>query len=253
MTPRSSQVWQRDAEMNESARRLAAARTNQDLNFQEGARKLAAEKSEIIDDDHSKCPNNLHISRAYVPHLKKVHSNLRQQLNRKQEDKMEYLDVNTLIWVLFFVCHAGCSSSSWKELFGEFTFYQKSSTTNSETIVRYDKDVDHGSNRCSEAYPVIDWQQSSSKRTTLSTDRAAQLSTAKNLRILRLSVVHGQNQWLLQIQSNGVRLKFVSHTSNLLEQTCDCQKRTMFLQKLISNLQDLPRSQSLETVPVCIV
>ena len=28
---------------------------------------------------------------------------------------------------------------------------------------------------------------------------------------------------------------------------------TMFLQKWISNLQDLPRSQSLETVPVCIV
>ena len=27
----------------------------------------------------------------------------------------------------------------------------------------------------------------------------------------------------------------------------------MFLQKWISNLQDLPRSQSLETVPVCIV
>ena len=33
----------------------------------------------------------------------------------------------------------------------------------------------------------------------------------------------------------------------------DFQKRTMFLQKWISNLQDLPRNRSLETVPACIV
>ena len=46
---------------------------------------------------------------------------------------------------------------------------------------------------------------------------------------------------------------FVSCTSNLLEQTYDFQKRTMFLQKWILNFQDLLRSQSLETVPVCIV
>ena len=31
----------------------------------------------------------------------------------------------------------------------------------------------------------------------------------------------------------------------------DFQKRTMFLQKWISNLQDLPRTQSLETIAVC--
>ena len=33
----------------------------------------------------------------------------------------------------------------------------------------------------------------------------------------------------------------------------DFQKRTMFHQKWISNLQDLRRSQSLDTVPVCTV
>ena len=33
----------------------------------------------------------------------------------------------------------------------------------------------------------------------------------------------------------------------------DFQKRTMFTQKWILNLQDLPRSQNLETVPICIV
>ena len=74
----------------------------QDLSFQECARKLAAENSEIIDDD-SKWPNNYHISRAYASHLEKVFSNLRQQLNRKPEDKMEDLDVNTLIWRMFMI------------------------------------------------------------------------------------------------------------------------------------------------------
>ena len=63
-------------------------------------RETCAENSEIIDDD-SEWPNNFHISRAYVPHLENVCSNLRQQLNRKPEDKMEALEVNTLIWGMF--------------------------------------------------------------------------------------------------------------------------------------------------------
>ena len=60
------------------------------------------------------------------------------------------------------------------------------------------------------------------------------------------------------IKSNSVLLncekqQFVSCTSNLLKQMYDFRRCTMFLQKWISNLQDLLRSQSLETVPVCIV
>ena len=48
----SSQVWLTDAKKNDSARKLAAAATNQDLSFQECARNLAAENSEInVDDD----------------------------------------------------------------------------------------------------------------------------------------------------------------------------------------------------------
>ena len=93
-------MCQRDAKTNDSARKLAAAGTNQDLSFQECARKFAAENFEIIDDG-SEWPNNFHMSRAYVAHLEKVHSNLRQQLNRKPEDKIEDLDVNTLIWRMF--------------------------------------------------------------------------------------------------------------------------------------------------------
>ena len=46
-TASSSQVWQIDAKTNDSARKLAAARTNQDLSFEECTRKLAAENSEI--------------------------------------------------------------------------------------------------------------------------------------------------------------------------------------------------------------
>ena len=52
---------------------------------------------------------------------------------------------------------------------------------------------------------------------------------------------------------NCEQQQFVSCTSNLLEQTYDFTKSTMFLQMPILNLQDLPQSQNLETIPVCIV
>ena len=58
---------------------------------------------------------------------------------------------------------------------------------------------------------------------------------------------------LFQIPLSCEKQQFVSRTSNFLEQMYDFQKRTMFLQKWILNLQDLLHSQSLETVPVCIV
>ena len=44
----------------------------------------------------------------------------------------------------------------------------------------------------------------------------------------------------------------VSYTSNLLEQMYDFRKHIMFSLTWILNLQDLPRSQSPETVPICI-
>ena len=91
-------MWLSDAKTNERARKLAAAGRKQDPSFQECARKLAAENWEIIVDDDAKWPHNYRISRAYVRHLEKVYSNLRQQLKRKPEDKMKDLDVNTLMW-----------------------------------------------------------------------------------------------------------------------------------------------------------
>ena len=60
----STKVWVTDAKFSESARKLAAADTNQDQSFQERARKLAAENLDINDEDDSKWPHNLRISRA---------------------------------------------------------------------------------------------------------------------------------------------------------------------------------------------
>ena len=45
--------------------------------------------------------NNFLISVAYVPHLEKVYSNLRQKIGRKSEDDMKDLYANSLIWGMF--------------------------------------------------------------------------------------------------------------------------------------------------------
>ena len=50
----------------------------------------------------------------------------------------------------------------------------------------------------------------------------------------------------------SVMVVFVSYTSNLLEPMYDFQIHIMFLEKYILNLQDLPKNQSPETVPICI-
>ena len=69
-----------------------------DAKMSERARKLAAEISDINDEDDSEWPHNCRISRANVPHLEKDYSKLRQQLNRKSDDNSNDLGVNTLIW-----------------------------------------------------------------------------------------------------------------------------------------------------------
>ena len=99
----SSQVWLTDAKMSERARKLAAVGANQDQCYQERTRKLATENFDVNDEDDSKWPHHLRISRADVPHFLKVYSNLRQQLKCKPEDNMEDLDVNTLIWRMFMI------------------------------------------------------------------------------------------------------------------------------------------------------
>ena len=108
-----SQMWLTNAKMSERARKLAAVDTNLDQSFQERARKLATENFDINDEDDSKWPHSLRISRAVVPHLEKVHANLRQQLKRKARrqnggPRSEHVDVENV-----YDCLPTSRSSSW--------------------------------------------------------------------------------------------------------------------------------------------
>ena len=85
-------MWLTDAKLSERARNLAAKDTSQGQRVPESAKNLAAENFDI-DDDDSKWPHNLRVSRADVPHLEKVYSNLRRPLKREPEDKMEDLNL----------------------------------------------------------------------------------------------------------------------------------------------------------------
>ena len=67
------------------------------MNLSASAGKPAAEGSDIVDVD-SEWPKNYQMSAASVPHLEKVHSNLRQMIGRKSGDDMNDLDTNALIF-----------------------------------------------------------------------------------------------------------------------------------------------------------
>ena len=123
---------------------LPATDTNQDLDLLARAGKPAAKGSDIVDVD-SGWPNNYQIPAASVPHLEKVHSNLRlnnlSQIRRQHErSRYELVDMRTV-----YVCYCGRCSSSLGRLLGEFALYQKSSTTNEKAVVRRVTKVDHRS------------------------------------------------------------------------------------------------------------
>ena len=84
--------------------RLVTTGTHQDLLiFRESSERtkglvaLMAGNSEFIEGNDTVWPHNFHISAAYVPHLERVFSNVRQKFGRKRGAKMEDLDVNTSI------------------------------------------------------------------------------------------------------------------------------------------------------------
>ena len=95
-------MWQKDAILNESTRRLVAAEKNWELlNFQENvksAMKLVASGNSDSEGACNNWPHSLHVSADYIPHLEKVFSNVRQRHRLSSEDKMEHLDVNAAIW-----------------------------------------------------------------------------------------------------------------------------------------------------------
>ena len=89
-------MWQKDAVLDVGTRRLVAVEKQQELlNFHgnpKSTRKLAASGNSDIDDIGTTWPHNLHISTASVTRLR---------YGRRPGDKMEDLDVNTIIWRMF--------------------------------------------------------------------------------------------------------------------------------------------------------
>ena len=123
-------------------------------------------------------PHKWRISRAFVPHLEKVYSNLRQQLKRKPEDKMEDLDVNTLIWGMFVIVTQQAAVHLGNDCLDNLhpTKKQPQRTVKQlfdvrRKLVKEQKEI--------QAFSMINWQENSWKRTTLLTDQAVRLSTAK--------------------------------------------------------------------------
>ena len=131
----------------------------------ESARTSAAENLDINDEDDSGWPHNLRISRTNVPQLEKVYSKLRQQLKREPEDKMEDLNLNATMWGTFDVGHPASRSS--------------------RKLVRDQKEV-HG-------ISLINWQDKSWKKNGSVERPSKSVVNSESLRILRLSIVHGNS------------------------------------------------------------
>ena len=112
--------------------KFGAAETNHDQSFQESTRKLAAENSDINDEDDSNWPHNLRTSRAYVPHLEEVYSNLRQQLYRARRQngraRCEYVEMG-----MFMTVTLQAAVHLRKDYLENLRSTQKSATKNSET------------------------------------------------------------------------------------------------------------------------
>ena len=108
-----------------------------------------------------KLPQNLRVSRADILLLEEVHENLRRPFKREPEDKMEDLNLNTMIW-------------------GTFMWVNQQSAVylgTTKKLVSEQTEI-HG-------ISVISWQDKSWRWTTLLSDRAVPMSTA-SLRTLRL-------------------------------------------------------------------
>ena len=165
--------------LDESTRRLVAAEQNQELlNFHENlksTRKLVASGNSDIDSTGKIWPHNLHISIAYVPHLQKVFSNVRQRYGLSPGDKNGKSRCKCGFMINVYVRYSSSCSSSWKRLSPEFPFHQESVHAIIEAVVSSYWETDHGSDTNSNI-PVIDWQQQMWQRTTLLTDKAVHRS-----------------------------------------------------------------------------
>ena len=111
----SSQVWQKDAVLDISSRRLLATEEGQEhLNFPEDSkstRRLVASGNSETEGKEKFSPHNLQKS------TEKVYSIVRQRYGLSPRDEMKDLDVNAAIWSIFFVCHSSSCSFSWQRFF----------------------------------------------------------------------------------------------------------------------------------------
>ena len=177
----SSQVWLTDARLRERARKLASGNLPLKFRYQRRGRL--------------EWPHNLRISRAYVPDLEKVNLNLRQQLKRKPEDKMEDLDVNTLIWRMFMsVTQQAAVHLGYDYLDNVHSIKNQPQRTVKQLIDRWNEQVGQRTYRNIRDIPYrltrkfperddsVDWPSSSAVN-------------SESLCILQFCIEHGKKQW----------------------------------------------------------
>ena len=144
--------------------------------FQERAGKLAAENLDINDEDDSKFA-------VQSPHISCLRPTPRESLlelaattqtqARRQNGRCEYFAM-----VNVYDCHSASRSSSWKRSFGELHSTKNQPQRTVKQLLHVTKKLVRDRKEIQGIF-VINWQQSFWKRTTLLTDRAVELSTAK--------------------------------------------------------------------------
>ena len=192
----------KDAMLDESTRRLVAAEVNQELlNFHgnlKSTRKLVATGNPDIDGTDRIWPHNLHISTAYVPHIEKVFSNVRQRyglspgdINGKSRCECGYMGNS-------YVRHSSSCSWSWTKLFENLRSTRNQSMRSLKQLIQVTGKLITDQTEIT-SIPVIYWQQQMWQRTTLLADKAVQFATAQTY-VFSDSVL-----WLGGISSDPVR------------------------------------------------
>ena len=190
----SSQVWQKRCRDGQEYEELVASGISD------------------IDGNGTVWPHNLHVSTANVSHLEKVLSNVRQRYGRKPEEKMEDLDVNTILWRMFMSVTLQAAVHLWNGHAEHLHSIKNQPKRIIETVVQFTWEVDQGSQR-NLSSPGIYSQQLVWQRSTLLTDRAVQFATAKNLPRLRFSIVYGRTQFKSRQSMEGEDWKVCEFTS----------------------------------------
>ena len=141
-------------------------------------RKLVASRNSETEGSDKVWPHNLHISTNYVLHMENVFSIVRQRYGLSPMHQMKNLDVNTAIWGIFMsvtlqaAVHLG---ENYKENLRSTKNQPKKSLRQSfqvtQRLITDETEIT--------GLTTIDWQHPMWRKTTLLTDKAVQLATAK--------------------------------------------------------------------------